>query len=220
MCGRFTLAEPPDELVEVFSVPPLDFELRPRFNVAPGQDALVVAEDRRGRRMGMLRWGLVPVWAGEPGSPFVNARAETAWRTRSFREAFLRRRCLVPADGFYEWRRDEAGKTPFLFRPARGGVLALAAVWEHWEGPGHPARDGFAILTVEASEDVAPVHDRMPALVAPADFPLWLDRGSAPERLRELLAPAAAGTLLSHPVSRRVNSVHEDDSGLMEPART
>lgn len=218
MCGRFTLAAPSEELVEVFGVPPLDVALPPRFNVAPGQDALVVGEDRRGRRMGMLRWGLVPAWAPEPGKPFVNARAETVRRTRSFREALLHRRCLVPADGFYEWHRDEWGKTPYLFRPAAGGILAFAAIWERWEGVGQPARDGFVILTVAANEDVSPVHHRMPVLVAPSHFGLWLDRDAGPEELRAVLAPAPTGTLRSHAVSRRVNSVSEDDPGLVEPA--
>jgi putative SOS response-associated peptidase YedK len=218
MCGRFTLAAPSEELVEAFSVPLPDFEIRPRYNVAPGQDALVVGEDRRGRRTGRLRWGLVPAHAREPGKQFVNARGETVGRTPSFRGAFLQRRCLVPADGFYEWRRETHGKTPFLFRPVAGGLLAFAAVWEHWEGSGHPPRDGFAILTVAANEDVAPVHDRMPALVRTADFHLWLDRSSAPERLQELLVPAPAGTLRSHRVSQRVNSVSADDAGLVEPA--
>ena len=217
MCGRFTLAAPSEELVEVFSVPVPDFDLRPRYNVAPGQDALVVGEDRRGRRMGTLRWGLVPAGAREAGKPFANARAETVGRTPSFRGAFLQRRCLVPADGFYEWRRQAGGKTPFVFRPVVGGILALAAVWERWEVSGHPPRDGFALVTVAANEDVAPVHHRMPALVAPADFHLWLDRSSRPERLQELLVPAQAGTLRCHRVSQRVNSVSEDDAGLVEP---
>ncbi|NJD19030.1 MAG: SOS response-associated peptidase, partial [Gemmatimonadetes bacterium] len=186
--------------------------------VAPGQDALVVGEDRRGRRMGRLRWGLVPARAPQADRPFVNARGESVLRTPSFREAFLHRRCLVPADGFYEWHRDEWGKTPFLFRPAAGGLLALAAVWERWEGTGHPPRDGFAVLTVAASDDVAPVHHRMPVLVAPDRFALWLDRSSTPERLRELLEPAPAGTLRAHAVSRRVNSASQDDAGLLEPS--
>lgn len=216
MCGRFTLAAPGEELVEVFAVPLPDFEIRPRYNVAPGQEALVVGEDRRGRRMGRLRWGLVPAGASEARQPHVNARGESLARTPAFRGAFLRHRCLVPADGFYEWRRG-AGGSPFLFRPAAGGVLALAAVWERWEGPGQAPRDGFAVVTVAANEDVAPVHERMPALVRPADFAQWLDRASAPERLEKLLVPAPAGTLRSHRVSARVNSVSQDDPGLVEP---
>jgi len=216
VCGRFTLAVPGEELVEIFSVPLPDFEIRARFNVAPGQDVLVVGEDRRGRRMGRLRWGLVPAGRHEPSNPFVNARGETLARTPSFRDAFHRRRCLVPADGFYEWRRG-AGGGPFLFRPVLGGVLALAAVWEHWEAPGHPPRDGLALVTVAANADVAPVHDRMPALVSHADVPLWLDRSASSERLQTLLVPAPAGSLRAQRVSHRVSSVSEDDAGLIEP---
>ena len=200
MCGRFSLATPPQELVEVFGVPPLDFEVGPRLNVSPGQDALVVGEDRRGRRMGMLRWGLIPSWAEAPGNGFVNARGESVGETPSFRDAFLHRRCLVPADGFYEWRSDEGGKSPFLFRPAAGGVLALAAVWEHWEGQGHPPRNAFAVLTVAASADVAPVHHRMPVLVDPSRFSDWLARETARERVQQLICPAPEGTLTFHPV--------------------
>jgi putative SOS response-associated peptidase YedK len=217
MCGRFTLAAPAEELVEVFSVPLPDFEIRPRYNIAPGQDALVVGEDRRGRRMGSLRWGLVPAATPEPRRPLVNARGETVGRTPSFRDAFRRRRCLVPADGFYEWRRG-AGGSPFLFRPAAGGLLAFAAVWEHREGAGGGAPGGFAVITVAAGEDVAPVHDRMPALVRPSDFDLWLDHDAPSARLQALLVPAPAGTLRAHRVSQRVNSVSEDDAGLVEPA--
>lgn len=217
MCGRFTLAAPGEDLVEVFSVPLPDFEIRPRWNVAPGQDALVVGEDRRGRRAGKLRWGFVPAEAPPPRRPLVNARGETVARTPSFREAFRRRRCLVPADGFYEWRRG-AGGNPFLFRPAAGGLLAFAGVWEHREGAGRGPRGGFAIITVAANEDVAPVHDRMPALLRPSDFGLWLDRETPGARLQALLAPAPAGTLRPHRVSQRVNSVSQDDAGLVEPA--
>lgn len=216
MCGRFTLAAPAEELVEVFSVPLPDFDVRPRWNVAPGQDALVVGEDRRGRRMGRLRWGLIPAGAPEARQPHVNARAETVARTPAFREPFLRRRCLVPADGFYEWMRG-AGGSPVLFRPAAGGVLALAAVWDHWEAEGQPPRDGFAVVTVAANGDVSPVHDRMPALIPPSAFDAWLDRSAPPERLEKLLAPAPEGTLRSHRVSQRVNSVAADDAGLAEP---
>jgi len=216
MCGRFTLAAPGEELVEVFSVPLPEFEIRPRYNLAPGQEALVVGEDRHGRRMGKLRWGFVPGAATEPRRPRVNARGETVATTPSFRDAFRRRRCLVPADGFYEWRRG-AGGSPFLFRPVAGGLLAFAAVWEHWEGAGHEPRDGFAVLTVAANEDVAPVHDRMPVLMRPSDFDLWLDGGAPNAHLQALLAPAPAGTLCAHRVSHRVNSVSQDDPALVDP---
>ena len=217
MCGRFSLATPADELVEVFDVPLPDFTLRPRYNLGPGQDAVVVGEDRHGRRLGMLRWGLVPAWSEGPGSAHANARGESVVETPSFREAFVRRRCLVPADGFYEWRTDEGGKTPYLFRPIAGGVMALAGIWERWERRGHEPRSGFAILTVDASEDVAPIHHRMPVVVERERFSEWLDRASEPDRLRALVTPAPAGSLRFHAVSRRVNSVREDDAGLVEP---
>jgi putative SOS response-associated peptidase YedK len=131
-----------------------------------------------------------------------------------------KRRCLVPADGFYEWRGGPQGKTPFLFRPGAGGLIALAAVWEHWEAPGGENRDGFAILTVAANSDVAPVHHRMPVVVAPADFAAWLAPGTPADVVRALVRPAPADSLRSYAVSSRVNSVSQDDAGLVEPART
>lgn len=217
MCGRYTLATPQAALVEVFVVPALEWAPAPRYNVAPGQDALVVGEDRHGRRMGLLRWGLVPSWSDRPGSGFVNARGETVGETPSFRDAFVSRRCLVPADGFYEWHRGEAGKTPFLFRPASGGVMALAGIWEHWEQPGHEPRDGFAILTVGANQDVAAVHDRMPVVVAPEDMGTWLGRDASLEEVYALIRPLPPGSLHVHAVSERVNRVDQDDPGLVEP---
>lgn len=217
MCGRYTLATPGEELVEVFQVPPLSFTVEPHYNIAPGQDGLVVAEDARGRRMGKLRWGLLPSWAKAPGRVSINARGETVARAPSFRDAFARRRCLVPADGFYEWRRGAEGNAPFHFRPVAGGVLALAAIWEHWEMQGHEARDGFALLTVAANADVAPVHARMPVVIPPGEYEAWLDRATPLDRVLALVRPLPDGSLRSHGVSTRVNAVAEDDAGLVEP---
>jgi putative SOS response-associated peptidase YedK len=215
VCGRYSLAAPADDLVEVFEVPPLGFDLVPRYNVAPGQDAPVVAEDRRGRRAGLLRWGLVPAGAADARRPFVNARAESADRVPSFREAFAHRRCLVPADGFYEWREEDGRKVPYWFHPPDGGLLSLAAIWEHWERPGGEARDAFAILTVGANDDVRPFHHRMPLVVAPGDRADWLGRGTPPETLRRIATPAPAGALGARRVSTRVNSAAEDDADLL-----
>lgn len=216
MCGRYSIAAPADELVEVFDVPPLAFDYVPRYNVAPGQEAPVVAEDRHGRRMGLLHWGLVPSWAENTNRPFINARGESVGRTPSFREAFAHRRCLVPADGFYEWRREEGGKHPYWFHPAQGGVLSLAAIWERWDRPGREARHGFAILTVEANEDVRPVHDRMPVVVAAEDRDAWLRGGPSSRDLARIIRPAPSGALMARKVSTRVNSPSEDDASLIE----
>jgi putative SOS response-associated peptidase YedK len=217
MCGRYTLAANADELVEAFDVPPPTFELRPRYNVAPTQVVPVVAEDRHGRRMGRLTWGLVPAWADEPGPGIINARAESVAEKPSFREAFERRRCLVPADGFYEWKKEGGAKVPYWIHSADGGILSFAGIWERWSRPGAEPRHTFAILTTDASEDVAWIHDRMPVVVAPADRRRWLARSSDPRALLGLLQPAPAGTLVSHAVSTRVNRPSEDDAALIEP---
>jgi putative SOS response-associated peptidase YedK len=216
MCGRYTLAASSDELVETFDVPPPDFELEPRYNIAPSQDVPVVGEDRRGRRMGLLTWGLVPGWMAEPGSGIINARAESVTEKPSFREAFERRRCLIPADGFYEWRREGEAKIPYWIHPPGGGLLSFAGIWERWSRPGSEPRHTFAILTTDASEDVAPVHDRMPVVIAAGDRDAWLDRSARPEAVTALLRPAPAGSLVCREVSKRVNRPVDDDAGLID----
>ena len=213
MCGRYTLASPSEELLEVFDVPALTFEYFARYNVAPGQSAPVVAADNHGRRAGLLTWGFAPAWMDEPGTGFINARAESVATKASFREAYRRRRCLVPADGFYEWK----DKAPFRLRPTQGGVMALAGLWETWRRTGVEARHTFAILTTSANDDVLSIHDRMPVLVQRQDHALWLDRSSDLERVSRLLRPAPPGTLIAEPVSTRVNRVAEDDAGLIAP---
>jgi putative SOS response-associated peptidase YedK len=217
MCGRYTLATPGEELVEAFDVGALTFDWFARYNIAPGQRAPVVAEDRRGRRMGLLTWGLVPAWMDEPRSGIVNARAESVATKPSFREAFARRRCLVPADGFYEWKREGDAKIPWWFHPPRGGVVAFAGLWESWSRPDAEPRHTFTIITTDASTDVAHVHDRMPVVVGGPDRDAWLDRASAPRRLAEILHAPPQGTFEGHPVSPRVNRTAEDDPSLIEP---
>jgi putative SOS response-associated peptidase YedK len=215
MCGRYTLAVPSEELIEVFDVPEPTFALAPRFNVAPGQDAPVVGEDRRGRRMGLLRWGFVPALAPDAARPFVNARGESVARTPSFRAAFAHRRCLVPADGFYEWRREGGRKIPYWFHPVDGRVLSFAGIWEHWERPGAEPRDGFAVLTVAANDEVRAIHERMPLIVAPSDRAAWLAKDAEPALLRRIVSPAVPGLLESRRVSTRVNSARDDDADLL-----
>jgi putative SOS response-associated peptidase YedK len=216
MCGRYTLAAPADELVEVFDVPQPTFDLVPRYNIAPGQDVPVVGEDRGGRRIGLLRWGLLPARPGSPSRILVNARGESADRAPPFRDAFARRRLLVPADGFYEWRTEDGVKVPYWFHPKEGGLLAFAAIWErHGEGEG--AAEGFAILTVAANADVRPVHDRMPLIVPATARASWLSGDTARDVLRRIVSPAPAGTLVPRRVSTRVNTTAHDDEELLAP---
>lgn len=215
MCGRYTLTSDADEVLEAFDVPPLAFDYRPRYNVAPGQDAPVVAQDRGGRRMGLMRWGLVPAWADDPSTGFINARAESVTRTPSFRDAFRRRRCLIPSDGFYEWRRDGRTKVPFHFRP-EAGLVSFAGIWERWSRPGRETRYGFAILTVAANEDVAPVHHRMPLVVTPGERAVWLDSATPADVLEALAVPSPPGSFTARRVSTRVNAPTADDPSLLE----
>lgn len=215
MCGRYALAAESTELLEAFDVPPPDFEVVPRYNIAPGQQAPIVAEDRHGRRMGLLTWGLVPGWREEPGRGLINARSESVLEKPSFREAFERRRCLVPASGFYEWKKEAGGKRPFWIYPTGGGVISFAGIWERWSRPGADARHAFAILTTAASGDVAQVHDRMPVTIRAADQDAWLSRWDG-LAAAALLGSQPAPAYVCRPVSTRVNRLQEDDPGLLD----
>lgn len=217
MCGRYTLAAPEGALLETFDVPTLTFEYRPRYNIAPGQDAPVVAEDRDGRRIGLLEWGFLPAWKDEPTGPFINARAESVGRKASFREAFRRRRCLVPADGFYEWRAEGGRKVPYWIHPADGGLLSFAGIWESWERPGAEPRHTFAVLTTDANREVSEIHERMPVVVRPGDRDAWLTRSTPVDRLDAVLRSAPDGSLELRRVSTRVNRPDDDDPELLEP---
>lgn len=217
MCGRYTLASDADELIETFDLTGLTFEYRASYNIAPGGDAPIVAEDGRGRRMGLLTWGLAPGWMDEPGSGFINARGESVATRASFREAFERRRCLVPADGFYEWRRDGRRRVPHWLRPTSGGLVSFGGIWERWARPGAPTRHTFAIVTTEANGDVRAIHDRMPVVIDPSDRDLWLGRSSDATAVARLLRPSPDGSFEAREVSLRVNRAAEDDAGLIEP---
>lgn len=221
MCGRYTLAAPEEALLEAFDVPDLTFDYAPRYNIAPGQPAPVVAEDADGRRIGLLDWGFLPSWKDEPSSPFVNARAESVASKRSFAEAFRRRRCLVPADGFYEWRSEGGRKVPYWFHPSDGGVISFAGIWETWraaasgEDEAEP-RHTFAILTTDANADVSPVHHRMPVVIPASGRDRWLDREASVAVLEGLLSTAPDGTFDVRRVSTRVNRPDDDDAELIE----
>jgi putative SOS response-associated peptidase YedK len=216
MCGRYVLASPGEVIAEHFRLAEVP-DHPPRYNIAPTQLALVVRETPQGEREGVfLRWGLIPSWARDPtiGSRLINARAEGLADKPSFRAAFRRRRCLVPADGFYEWRPAAGGrKQPYFIRLASGAPLGLAGLWEQWKGPDGDTVATFTIVTTAANEQLAALHDRMPVVVAPADYDEWL---SSPNP-SVLLAPWRGEPFELTPVGTRVNNVADDDPALVAP---
>ena len=217
MCGRYTLTSPIDGLISEFGLAGAGGDLRPNFNVAPTQEVAAVVAENGSRRLEMLRWGLVPSWAKDPeiGARMINARSETAPEKPSFRGAFRRRRCLIPADGFYEWRREEGGKQPFYIRMNDGRPFAFAGLWESWN-------DGeirsCTILTTSANDLVGPVHERMPVILPAADRDAWLDPEAEREELASLLRPYEGNDLETFPVSRFVNSPRNNDERCVQPA--
>lgn len=211
MCGRYTLSTPGELVAELFDLEQAP-ELAPRYNIAPTQEAPVVRLDPAGRRhLAQLRWGMVPHWAQDPGigSRMINARAETVASKPAFRESFRRHRCLVPADGFYEWRPEQGGKQPYHLRHPDGAVFSFAGLWSRWERQGASPLETFTILTCEPSAAAAPYHDRMPVILPPPSYESWLAPASTPEGLAALLGPYS-GPLEAVPVSTWVNApAHE-----------
>ncbi len=222
MCGRYALTVAPDVLAALFDLSGLG-EFTERFNLAPSQEAPIVVRDEtgEGRAIATMRWGLVPSWARDSkiAHRTINARSETAAEKPSFRSAFKRRRCLVPASWFYEWQREAGTKVPYRIQRADRRPLAFAGLWERWKGSAtEPPRTSFTILTTDANEDVAPLHDRMPCLIEPEDFDRWLTpEVEDPGATRRLLDPAPAGLLTLDRVSSRLNSVRNEGAGLMAP---
>jgi len=194
-------------------------EITPSYNVAPTQQVAAVLEDEGGRRLEMLRWGLVPSWADDPdiGARMINARSETAPEKPSFRSAFRRRRCLIPADGFYEWKRENGGKQPYYFRMHDGRPFAFAGLWESWE-KGDGTLRTCTILTTRANAVLEDVHDRMPVILPHDAYNAWLDPDADREELGELMIPYGGDDLETYPVSRFVNSPRNNDERCVEPA--
>ena len=224
MCGRYTLTSPAQVIAEVFGVAE-PIELAPRYNVCPGQDVPVV-RTRHGaddRVLDLLRWGLVPwfVKTPAPAARMINARAETAATSPAFREALRRRRCLLPADGFYEWRAGatkRGPKQPFHIQREDGRPIALAGLWERWKGPDGSRLESCTVLTTTPNELLAEVHDRMPVVLAPDAWPLWLDREVQDvARVVPLLVPAPAANLIVSPVGTWVNDPKHDDPLCLAP---
>ncbi len=219
MCGRYTLSTPVGVLAEEFGLAGPLPELQPSYNVAPTQEVPAVLAGGGGRRLELLKWGLIPSWANDPGigARMINARSETVAEKPSFRRAFKDRRCLIPADGFYEWQRTNGGKQPYYFRMKSGRPFAFAGLWESWNG-GEEIHS-CTILTTDANDLLGEIHHRMPVILPHEDYELWLDPAvREPEELLPLLAPYPADDMEAYPVSRMVNSPSNDDPGCIEPA--
>ncbi len=212
MCGRFSLTAAPADVQAVFALatPPA---LPPRYNIAPTQQVPIVRVGASGaRELVLVRWGLIPYFAKDAsvGNRMINARAESVTVKPSFRDAFRRRRCLVVADGFYEWQAGPFGKTPHYIRSADGRPFAFAGLWDRWRAPDGQVVESCTIITTDANATVRPLHDRMPVILEGARLDEWLDPATPPERLRALLAPPAEGALRAHPVSTLVNRPEND----------
>jgi putative SOS response-associated peptidase YedK len=222
MCGRYTLTNPdPLKLGARFevleSVAPAD---EPRYNIAPTDPGLAVRRrDDAARELGRLRWGLVPGrWAERGGRPLINARAETLTKQPAFAESFRERRCLIPADGFYEWHSDERGKRPVWISRPDGGLFAFAGIWAALpEREGDDILHSCAIVTCDPNALVRPIHDRMPVILDPALEAAWLDPDAAADDLLAMLAPASDDALVVREVSDAVNDVRQDGPHLIEP---
>jgi putative SOS response-associated peptidase YedK len=218
MCGRFTLWTPAGRLAERFDLSSMP-DLKPRYNVAPTQSvAAVRVAAEGGREATLLRWGLVPSWADDPsvGARMINARSETVAEKPSFRTALARRRCLVLADGFYEWQPIGKRKQPWLFRLRDGSPFAFAGLWERWPGRGGEPLESCTVLTTSANDLVKPVHDRMPVILRPESEATWLDVGIKPASVLGLLVPFAASDMTASPVDPRVGNARIDDPSCVE----
>lgn len=214
MCGRFTLCQSAEEIAQAFQIPDVP-PLEPRYNIAPTQPVATVLKtsENPDRQFRMLHWGLIPFWADDPklGSKLINARAESVADKPAFRSAFRHRRCLIVADGFYEWQQQENGKQPFYLRLKDDRPFAFAGLWEHWEEDRGEAIDSCTILTTNANELTSRIHSRMPVILDPKDYDLWLDPSvSKSETLQPLLRPYDSEKMEAYPVSKTVNRPTND----------
>lgn len=217
MCGRFALKAPPSELVTRFGLDECA-DFGPRYNIPPGTDIPAIRQSPEGKRvLHLLRWGLVPHWAKDPaiGAKLNNARGESIAEKPSFRNAFKQRRCLIPASGFYEWKTEGKLKQPYYISLKSGEPMALAGLWESWQAPDGNILRSVCIVTTGANDLMAPIHERMPVMVAREHWQDWL---AAPaEEAQALIAACSADLIQAWPVSRRVSGAKVDDAGLIEP---
>lgn len=223
MCGRFTLTLDPGEIQELLDLGPFVHIVQPRYNIAPSQPVPIV-KDAQIRSVELYQWGLVPFWADDPkiGYKMINARSETIDEKPSFRAAFKYRRCLILADGFFEWHASEKGasKTPYLFKLKNDHPFTFAGLYEHWQSPEGGELHTCTILTCPPNELVSDYHNRMPVMLGEDARWAWLDQELEPPALLDLLSPYPADEMKCFPVSREVNSPQNDRPEVLEPQST
>ncbi len=221
MCGRYTLKTTPELLAEQYDIQSLP-PLQARYNIAPGQQVLAVRISPEGlhREGGLFRWGLIPSWAKDHkmGDRMINARAETVGQKPAFRGPFRHRRCLVVADGFYEWQREGRIKQPFYFQMKDGGPFGFAGLWDRWQGPDGKSVESCTLLTTEPNALLGPIHHRMPVIIDPRHYADWLDPEAWNQNLLQtLLRPYPAEKMIGFPVTLRVNNPRNDDPQCLVP---
>ena len=218
MCGRYTLKTPIDVLAEYFETQEYPSSLTPSYNIGPTQEVAAVVEEKR--KLEMFRWGLIPSWAKDPaiGNKMINARAETVSEKPSFRSAFKKRRCLIVADGFYEWQKTDGGKQPYHIRMKDSSPFAFAGLWETWDGDGEEIRS-CSIITTDANDLMNEIHHRMPVILTPETYEAWLAPGfEEKEPFLDLLRPYPSDGMEVYPVSRRVNRPSNNEPSVVQPA--
>lgn len=217
MCGRYSLTTPVEAMAGLFEFSERP-NLAPRYNIAPTQGVpVVVRTDSGARALRILRWGLVPSWAKEIGTaPLINARAETVADKPSFKTSLRRRRCLVPADGYYEWQTTVPGKQPYRIVMKDGGVFAFAGLWDRWQSPEGSEIESCAFVTLAPNDMLAAIHDRMPAILPKESYAAWLDPVASVGALMGLLKPYPQDLMRAYPVAKRVGQVANDDSDIVQ----
>lgn len=220
MCGRYTLHTDLQTIEAHFHIQTNQGQLSPRYNIAPSQAVLGVRMGSTGRELTLLHWGLVPFWAKDTkiGYRTINARAETVASKPAFRAAFRRRRCLLAADGFYEWQAQSGGKQPFYITLRDRGLFAFAGLWEQWRGANDEALESCTLIVTEANALMRPIHHRMPVILDPSDYATWLDPATDTKReLEALLKPYPSESMVAYPVSREVNNPKHTDASCITP---
>jgi putative SOS response-associated peptidase YedK len=220
MCGRFTLQIPPELLAEIFGL--IEIPTFPaRYNIAPSQLVAVIRQNGDGQNwLDMLHWGLIPSWAKDKsiGNHMINARCETVAEKPAFRHAIKYQRCLVPSSGFYEWKKEEKAKKPLYVHLKDESPMVFAGLWEHWKSPEGEIIESCTILTTSSNKLIEPLHDRMPVILHPQEYDIWLDREILdPEKLKPLYKPYPPKRMEMYPVSPQVNSPKVDSPDLIRP---